>query len=186
MATQFAPSDTAAATTWKIDPSHSHIEFAVKHLMIATVKGRFNGVNGSVQITGDDPATAHVDVSIDVATIDTREGQRDAHLRSADFFDAAKFPTLTFHSTAVTGVTSDGFTLTGDLTIHGVTKPVSLNVAHEGRAADPWGGQRAGYSATGKIKRSDFGLSWNQVLEAGGVVVSDDVKIALDVELVKA
>ena len=175
---------TQAQTTWKIDPTHSHVEFAVRHLMISSVKGRFGVVEGTV-VTGEGhPATADVNVTIDAASIDTREAQRDAHLKSADFFDVEKFPTLTFHGTRLGGA-GDRFTLTGDLTLHGVTREVTLDVTAEGRGKDPWGGDRAGYSATGKIKRSDFGLTWNQVLEAGGIAVGDEIKIALDVELVK-
>ena len=180
-----ATTTTPTLTTWSIDPAHSHVEFAVKHLMISTVKGRFGIVTGTVQTDESDPAKGQVEVEIDAASIDTREAQRDAHLKSADFFDVEKFPKLTFKSTRITGVDGDSFTLTGDLTIHGVTRPVTLAVTSEGRGKDPWGGERAGFSATGKIKRSEFGLTWNQVLETGGFVVGDDIKISLDVELVK-
>ena len=176
---------TPAVATWSIDAAHSHVEFAVKHLMIATVKGRFGGVTGTVRTDESDPSKGQVDVEIDAASIDTREAQRDAHLKSADFFDVEKFPKLTFKSTRIEGVAGDSFKLTGDLTIHGVTRPVTLDVTSEGRGKDPWGGERAGFSATGKIKRSEFGLTWNQVLETGGFVVGDDIKISLDVELVK-
>jgi polyisoprenoid-binding protein YceI len=171
-------------TTWAIDPVHSSVEFAVRHLMITTVKGRFTDVQGTVVLDEANPAGASAEITIGAASIDTREPQRDAHLRSADFFDAEKFPTLTFRSTSVRNVTGDGFTLVGDLTIHGVTREAALEVTPEGRTMDPWGGERAGYSATTKIKRSDFGLTWNQLLETGGLAVSDDVKIALDVQLV--
>ena len=180
-----ATTTTPTLTTWSIDPAHSHVEFAVKHLMISTVKGRFGIITGTVQTDESDPAKGQVEVEIDAASIDTREAQRDAHLKSADFFDVEKFPKLTFKSTRITGVDKDSFTLTGDLTIHGVTRPVTLAVTSEGRGKDPWGGERAGFSATGKIKRSEFGLTWNQVLETGGFVVGDDIKISLDVELVK-
>ena len=172
-------------TTWSIDPSHSSVEFAVRHLMITTVKGRFTAVSGTVVLDEADPAASTADITVEVASIDTREAQRDAHLRSADFFDVEKYPTLTFRSTGVSGIGADGFKLNGDLTIHGVTRRVTLDVTTEGRARDPWGGERAGYSATTKIKRSEFGLTWNQLLETGGLAVSDDVKISLDVELVK-
>ena len=126
-----------------------------------------------------------MDIEISVASIDTREAQRDAHLRSADFFDAEHFPTITFKSRRIENVKGDSFTLAGDLAIRGVTRPVVLDVTSEGRGKDPWGGERAGFSATTKIKRSDFGLTWNQLLETGGVAVGDDVKISIDVELVK-
>ncbi len=176
---------TAARTTWAIDASHSQVEFAVRHLMISTVRGRFAGVKGTVVTDDHDPAAAQVDVAIDVNTIDTHEAQRDTHLKSADFFDAERFPVLTFKSTRVTDVKGDSFKLAGNLTMHGVTREVTLEVTSEGRGKDPWGGDRAGYSATTKIKRSDYGLTWNQVLEAGGIAVGDEIKISLDLELVK-
>lgn len=172
-------------TTWSIDPAHSHLEFAVRHLMISTVKGRFGIVRGTVRSDDADPANGQVEIEIDADSIDTHEPQRDAHLRSADFFDVEKFPKLTFRSTRITDVSGDGFTLIGDLTIHGVTREVTLDVTSEGRGKDPWGGERAGFSATTRIKRSDFGLTWNQALETGGFVVGDDIKVSLDVELVK-
>ena len=178
-------SPASTRTTWAIDPAHSNVEFSVRHLMITTVKGRFTGVAGTIVLDDADPAASTADITVDVASIDTREPQRDAHLRSADFFDAETYPTLTFRSSAVRDVTADGFKLVGALTIHGVTRDVTLDVAHEGRATDPWGGERAGYAATTRIKRSDFGLTWNQLLETGGLAVSDDVKISLDIELVK-
>ena len=172
-------------TIWNIDPAHTHIEFAVRHLMIATVKGRFTDINGTVKSHDTDPAKGEVDIKIGVASIDTREPQRDAHLRSADFFDVERFPEITYKSRRIEGVEGDRFKLVGDLTIHGVTREVTLDVTSEGRAKDPWGGERAGYAATTRIKRSDFGLTWNQLLETGGLAVSDEVKITLDVELVK-
>jgi polyisoprenoid-binding protein YceI len=173
-----------ARTTWAIDPVHSSVEFAVRHLMITTVKGRFTDVQGSVVLDEANPSAAAAEITIGVNSIDTREAQRDAHLRSKDFFEAEQFPTIVFRSTAVRDVSSDGFTLVGDLTIHGITREVALAVTPEGRAKDPWGGERLGYAATTKIKRSEFGLTWNQLLETGGLAVSDDVKITLDVQLV--
>jgi polyisoprenoid-binding protein YceI len=174
----------AGPTTWAIDPVHSSVEFAVRHLMITTVKGRFSEVSGGAVLDDGNPGAAQVEITIGAGSIDTREPQRDAHLRSADFFDAEKYPTLTFRSTGIRDRSDDGFKLVGNLTIHGVTREVVLDVTFEGRSKDPWGGQRAGYSATTKIKRSDFGLTWNQLLETGGLAVSDDVKITLDVQLV--
>ena len=176
---------TATRTTWKIDPTHSQVEFAVKHLMISTVRGRFADVAGTVVTDEADPSTSEADVTISVASIDTREARRDEHLRSADFFDAATHPTITFKSTRVTGVTGNQFKLVGNLTIHGVTRDVTLDVTSEGRATDPWGGERAGYTAATKISRKEFGLNWNQALETGGFVVGDEIKISLDLELVK-
>ena len=180
MSTVLAP----AVTTWKIDPAHTNVEFSVRHLMITTVRGRFADVSGTVTSDAADPAKGSVDITIGTASIDTREPQRDAHLKSPDFFDVEKFPTLTFRSTAVREWDEDGLTLVGDLTIHGVTREVALDVKNEGRTRDPWGGERTGFTATTKIKRSEFGLTWNQLLETGGLAVSDDVKISLDVQLV--
>ena len=177
---------TPARTTWTIDSSHSQVEFAVRHLMISTVRGRFAAVKGTLVADEGDLSTAQVEVAIDVNSIDTREAQRDAHLKSADFFDAEQFPILTFKSTRVTDVKGDRFKLVGDLTMHGVSREVTLDVTSEGRGKDPWGGERAGYSAVTKINRRDYGLTWNQVLEAGGIAVGDEVKISLDLEVVKA
>lgn len=173
------------ATTWTVDPAHSNVEFSIRHLMISTVKGRFSGATGTAIIDDGQPGKGQLDVTIDVASIDTREAQRDAHLRSADFFDVDTFPSMTFRSSRIERVADDRLTVTGDLTIRDRTRPVVLDVTAEGRGNDPWGGERAGFSASGKIKRSDFGLTWNQVLEAGGVAVGDEVKIAIDAELVK-
>jgi polyisoprenoid-binding protein YceI len=171
-------------STWAVDPVHSSVEFAVRHLMITTVKGRFTDVQGTVVLDETTPSASSADVTVQVASIDTRDPQRDAHLKSADFFEAETFPTLTFRSTAVRNWKTDGSMLIGDLTIHGVTREVALELTHEGRAKDPWGGERIGFTATTKIKRSEFGLTWNQLLETGGFAVSDDVKISLDVQLV--
>jgi polyisoprenoid-binding protein YceI len=182
MSTVTAPS----VTTWKIDPAHTNVEFSVRHLMITTVKGRFADVSGSVKADDSDLAGGEVDITIGTASIDTREAQRDAHLRSADFFDVEAFPAITFRSTRVESVQGNAFTVVGDLTIRGVSREVTLAVTSEGRAKDPWGGERAGFTAQTTIKRSEFGLTWNQVLEAGGVAVGDEIKITIDAELVKA
>jgi polyisoprenoid-binding protein YceI len=180
-----AAQTATGVTTWKIDPAHTQVEFAVKHMMITTVKGRFSEVTGEIQFDEGNLANSKVNIDINVASIDTREAQRDTHLRSADFFDVEKFPKITFRSTAILGA-HDEFKLTGDLTIHGVTRRVTLDVTHAGRGKDPWGGERIGFSATGKIKRGDFGLTWNAALETGGFLVGDEVKLSLDVEAVKA
>lgn len=171
-------------TTWAIDPTHANVEFAIKHLMISTVKGRFSDVKGTVELDGDDLSSARVAATIDVASIDTRQDQRDGHLRSADFFDVERFPAMTFTSTRVTQE-GDRIRIEGDLTIRGVTKNVTLSGTEEGRGRDPWGGERLGFSATTKFNRRDFGLTWNQALEAGGFVVGDEVKVTIDVELVR-
>jgi polyisoprenoid-binding protein YceI len=175
---------TPARATWALDPAHSHVEFSVRHLMIATVKGRFSDVKGTVVTEEGDPSRTEIDVTIAAASVDTRIQQRDDHLRSADFFDVEKFPTLSFRSRRV-AVAGEGLQVTGDLTIRGITREVLLDVTSNGRQADPWGGLREGFEATARIKRSDFGLTWNQALETGGVVVGDEVKIAIDVELVR-
>jgi polyisoprenoid-binding protein YceI len=173
---------TAAQGTWKIDPSHTNVEFSAKHMMFTTVKGRFADVDGTVTLAGTAPAAASVDVTMKAASIDTRTEQRDQHLRSADFLNVERFPEMTFKSTKVEG-SNEQFVLTGDLTIRGTTRPVSLDVSFEGSGKDPWGGERLGFSASGKIDRRDFGLVWNQALEAGGVLVSNDVKIHIDAQL---
>jgi polyisoprenoid-binding protein YceI len=174
----------ASSTTWKLDPTHSHIEFSAKHMMITTVKGRFADFEGAVTGNPESPAGATVTVTIKTASIDTRTDQRDGHLRSADFLDAEKFPTIAFRSTKISG-TKDKFTLTGDLTIRDVTRPVTLDVTFEGQGADPWGGTRAGFNATGKIDRREFGLTWNQALEAGGVLVSNEIKLHIDAQFIR-
>ena len=176
----------ARGSSWQIDPAHSHVEFAVRHLMISTVKGAFGDVRGTVWVDESDVGTVLVDITIKVASIDTRQEQRDAHLRSADFFDAARFPTITFRSRVVEGSHQDSeFRLVGDLTIRDVTREIVLEVLSEGRLTDPWVAERAGFSAHGRIDRTDFGLTWNQALEAGGVVVGNEVKISIEVELLR-
>ena len=172
-------------TTWKLDPSHTSVAFSAKHLMFTTVKGRFAEVEGTVVMDGDSPANATVSARIKAASIDTRTEQRDAHLRSPDFLDADGFPLLTFVGKAIDGG-RDRFRLIGDLTIRGTTRPISLDVRYEGRGTDPWGGERVGFSACGKFDRREFGLVWNQPLEGGGVLVSNDIKVEIDAQLVKA
>ena len=175
----------AAPTTWHIDTAHSDAEFAVRHMMISTVKGHFAEVTGTVVMNEADPAASVVDVTIPVASIDTRDAKRDAHLKSADFFDADHYPTITFKSTRVTGDVQGTFTIAGNLTMRGVSRPVTLEVEAAGRGKDPWGGEVAGFSAKTKVNRKDFGLEWNVALETGGVLVGDEVKISLEVELKK-
>ncbi|MEO7201677.1 MAG: YceI family protein, partial [Candidatus Tumulicola sp.] len=153
--------------TYAVDPVHSTVEFIVRHLMIAKVRGRFTTFTGQVELPSGSDLPSSISATIEAASIDTREEQRDTHLRSADFFDAEKFPQLTFKSTRIHGEPDD-FTIDGDLTIHGATHPVKLNGTFEGRATDPWGTQRIGYAAHGKISRKDFGLTWNAALETGG------------------
>jgi polyisoprenoid-binding protein YceI len=176
-------SSTTAPVAYAIDPAHSSVEFVVRHLMIANVRGRFTGIDGSIDLVdGSDLPTA-VRVTIDAATISTHVEQRDTHLRSADFFDVATYPQLTFVSSQIAG-TPDAFTVTGTLTLHGVSREITLNAARTGRAKDPWGHSRIGYEATATIKRGDYGLAFNANLETGGVLISDEVRIELHIEAI--
>jgi len=182
-----AASPIQVITTWNIDPTHSAAEFKVKHMMISNVKGSFSGVSGVISIDESDLAKSRVEATIPVATVSTGDTQRDGHLKSADFFDAEKFPTLNFKSTKVVRKGEAEYNVTGDLTIHGITKPATFAV--EGPSApakDPWGNTRIGLSAATKINRKDFGLGWNSALETGGVLVGEDVNIALEVQFIKA
>lgn len=173
-----------ATTTWKIDPAHSYVEFAVKHLMFTTVKGRFSDVEGTIAVVENDPSKSSVNATIKAASIDTRTGQRDDHLRSEDFLHAERFPELTFRSTRISGDT-ESFKVTGELTIRGVSREITLDASREGAGKDPWGGERVGFSATAKLDRRDYGLLWNQAIESGGVVVGNEVKISVEVQAVK-
>ena len=175
---------TTPTTSWKIDPTHSTVEFSAKHMMFTTVKGRLADIDGTVTVSGTTPDTASVQVTMKAASIDTRTEQRDQHLRSADFLDADNFPDVTFKSVKIQGP-KEKFTMTGDLTIRGTVRPITLDVTYEGAGKDPWGGERMGFSATGKFDRRDFGLVWNQTLEAGGILVSNDVKIQIDAQVVR-
>lgn len=171
---------------WNVDQSHTSVTFGVRHMMVSTVKGHFTKVSGTVSWDAQHPETSKANLVIDIASIDTRDEKRDGHLKSADFFDAEKFPTMTFRSTKV-AKKGDDVELTGELTIKDVTKTVTFEVSDiTGEHADPWGGLRMGAVAKTKIKRSDFGMTWNAALEAGGIVVGDEVKIELDVELQRA
>ena len=170
-------------TTWTIDPSHSTVEFVAKHMMITTVKGRFAELEGTIVADEENFADSTVEVTMNAASIDTRSEQRDGHLRSPDFLDVESYPEVTFRSTRVEG-TKDEFQLTGDLTIRGVTRPITLDVTFEGEGKDPWGGTRASFSAHGKFDRRDFGLTWNVALETGGILVSNEVKINIEAQVV--
>jgi polyisoprenoid-binding protein YceI len=180
---QAAPA-AGTKTAWKLDPSHTIAEFSAKHLMITTVKGRITDIEGTIYTDEKDLNNSSVEATLKAVSLDTRTDQRDQHLRSADFLDVEKFPEIRFRSTRIQG-DKQSFKLTGDLTIRDVTKPITLDVEFEGQTKDPWGGERVGFSATGKIDRREFGLTWNQALEAGGVVVGNDIKISLEVEAVK-
>ena len=185
MATPTTTPTNSATTTWQIDPVHSDVGFSVRHLMISTVKGRFTDVQGTLQYNETDPEKSSVDVTIGTASVDTRSDQRDTHLKSADFFDSEKYPNMTFRSTKVVRTSEGKGTVTGDLTIRGITQSVTLDAKREGRGKDPWGGERMGFSATTKVNREAFGLTWNQALETGGVVVGEEVKVSIEVECVK-
>jgi polyisoprenoid-binding protein YceI len=181
------PVTPATLTTWNIDPAHSAAEFKVKHMMISNVKGKFSGLSGALTLDEADPTRSTAEASIPLATLSTGDDQRDGHLKSADFFDAEKFPTLTFKSLGVHATAPGELEVTGELTMHGVTRTVTFAV--EGPSApgkDPWGNLRVGLSATTKINRKDFGLIWNAALETGGVLVGEDVTITLDVQFIKA
>jgi len=173
-------------TQWQIDPAHSAAHFSVRHLMISNVRGEFTKISGSALLNPADLTKSTVEITIESASVNTREPQRDEHLRSADFFDVANYPTLAFRSKRIEALGTDNFKLTGDLTIRGVTKEVTFDV--EGPTPpvkDPWGNIRAGVTASAKINRKDFGLVWNALTEAGGFVVGDDVKITIEAELIQ-
>jgi len=174
------------ASTWTIDPDHSNVGFKVKHLMVSNVKGNFDKHTGIVDINDKDITKSKVEVTIDTASINTNVQKRDEHLRSADFFDVAKYPTMTFVSKKVAKAGKDRLKVTGDLTLHGVTKQVVLDVEQLSRESkDPWGNIRRGTTATTKIDRKDFGLTWNKGLETGGVIVGDEIAITLEIELIR-
>ncbi|MGI8662490.1 MAG: YceI family protein [Acidimicrobiales bacterium] len=170
--------------TYSLDVSHSHVGFMVRHLMVSKVRGRFSDFTGTIVIA-EDPSASSVEVEVQIASIDTREDKRDGHLKSGDFFDVEQHPTMTFKSTQVTHANGDEWTVEGDLSIAGVTKGLTLEVSFEGATLDPWGGTRIGFSAKGELNREDFGLSWNQALEAGGVVVGKKATIEIEAEAVK-
>jgi len=177
----------AAAATWKIDPDHSSIGFKIKHLMVSNVKGSFEKYNGTVDLNETDITKSKVDVSIETASINTNVELRDGHLKSADFFDVVKYPAMTFKSKKVAKAGKDKLKVTGDLTLHGITKEVVLNVDGPSKEIkDLYGNIRKGAAATATINRKDFGLNWNKALEAGGVVVGDDVSISIEIEMIKA
>ena len=187
MTTDTATSNPTSTVTWKIDPTHSRAEFKVKHMMISNVKGSFSGLNGTLMEDTADPTRSQVQASIDIGTISTGDEQRDAHLKSADFFHHEQHPRMTFKSTKIEKKGDAEYSVTGDLTVHGVTKPVVFAV--EGPSApgkDPWGNTRIGLSATTKINRKDFGLTWNAALETGGILVGEQVQIDLDVQFIKS
>ncbi|MCU1277576.1 MAG: hypothetical protein JWM53_1122 [bacterium] len=175
-----------ATQRWNIDRSHSGVHFTVRHMVISKVRGAFARWQGSVDFDEQNPAASKVSVRIEAASIDTREEKRDAHLRSADFLDVENHPTLSFDSTNVEKLGDGEYRVAGDLTIRGVTRPVVLETEYLGGGKDPWGNERIGFSARTSVNRKEFGLTWNQALEAGGVLVGDKIEIALDIQAVKA
>ena len=175
----------ALASTWEIDPNHSSAHFSVKHMMVTNVRGEFSKVSGTLQLDEKDPARSSVEATIDATSVDTRNERRDGHLKSPDFFDVARYPTLTFKSRKVVRAPG-GFKVTGDLTLHGVTKEVVLDLEGDAQVAkDPWGNAKIGGTATTRINRKDFGLTWNKALETGGVLVGEDVAVSIDLEFLK-
>jgi len=175
----------AQADTWKVDPAHSSLNFAVKHMVIATVHGKFTSFSGEASWDGKDLSTGSITVTADTKSISTDNQKRDDHLRSSDFFAADSFPTISFRSTNVTAAKDGKFSITGDLTLRGVTKPVTFEAEFSG-LVEAWGGIHAGFSAEATINRQDFGVSWSKTLDAGGLVAGNDVKLSIDMELVKA
>lgn len=178
-------SSWAYATTWQIDPAHSRAGFSIRHMMISNVTGEFGKVIGTVNWDDTDVAKSTAEATIDATTINTREPKRDEDLKSPNFFDVAKYSTITFKSTSVRKVGADRLSITGDLTMHGVTKPVTLDATYTNELKDPWGNTRRGASARTKLNRKDFGLKYNKTLESGGVIVGDEVDVTLDLELIK-
>jgi polyisoprenoid-binding protein YceI len=177
---------SAATTVWQIDPAHTAAGFAVKHLMISTVRGQFKGVTGTVTWDDQDVGKSSIDVTIDATTVDTSEPMRDKDLKSEKFFDVAKYPTITFKSKKIENVSAGKLKVTGDLTIHGITKEAVLDVEGPSNAVkDPWGNTRVAASATTKVNRQDYGVKWNANIDGGGVVVGDDVNITIDLEMTK-
>ena len=178
--------ETKTTTTWQIDPAHTQVEFVVKHMMFAKVRGGFNEFTGEIRQGEDgDLANGHFAATIQTSSVDTGNSDRDNHLRSADFFDAENFATITFNSTSIERVAEDELKVTGELTIKGVTKTITLDVTETGTGVDPWGNMRIGIQAEGVINRKEFGLNWNQALEAGGVLVGEEVTLKIEAQAVQ-
>jgi polyisoprenoid-binding protein YceI len=175
-----------AVEKWDIDTVHSGVRFTVRHMVIAKVHGLFTKWSGTLQLDPQNFTASKVDVTIDAASIDTRDAQRDTHLRSADFLDVEKHPTIEFHSTRIEEAGAKKYKVRGDLTMHGVKREIALDTVFGGQGKDPWGGERVGFEATAKIERKDFGLQWNATLEAGGLLVGDTVEVTLEIEAKKA
>jgi len=180
-----APAASPSATVWDFDPAHTLVEFSARHMMVATVKGRFTSVRGRIIDVADDPAQSSVEAEIDAASLDSREERRDGHLKSADFLDVEHFPSITFTSTRVQPLGGDRLRITGDLQIRGTSRPVTFEASLNGRGKTPYGTEIAGFSAEAQINRKDWGLNWNVALESGGLLVGETVKITIELEAVK-
>lgn len=171
-----------AKSQWMVDTAHSSLDFTVKHMMIAKVKGTFEKFEANIIADAHDMTSAEIAISMDLDSVNTRNSDRDAHLRSADFFDIEKFPTLAFKATAITKTDDGEYSIVGDVTLHGVTRSEKFAATFEGSGKDPWGNEKIGFSAIGSLKRSDYGLTYNAALETGGVLVGDEVKISIEIE----
>jgi len=174
-----------STTKWILDPTHSEIGFKVKHMMFTNVSGKFDAIEATIDTDGDDFTNAQIAFSAETTSVNTGNADRDNHLRSADFFDAEKFPKITFHADGFVKKSGEDFTLTGDLTLHGVTKTITLDAEYGGLLQDPWGNTKAAFSIIGKINRKDWGLNWNAALETGGLLVSEEVRFAIELQFVK-
>ncbi|WP_309118293.1 YceI family protein [Paenibacillus sp.] len=174
-----------ALTKWAVDPTHSSVDFSIKHMMISKVKGTFTSFDASIEADPQDLTTANISFTVDLASVNTNNADRDNHLRSADFFDVENQPKLTFVAKSIRKTDVGEYTVTGDLTLHGVTRLETFAVTFEGEGKDPWGNEKVGFSASGSLKRSDYGLTWNAALETGGFLVGDDVKVSIELQAVK-
>ncbi|MGG2197483.1 YceI family protein [Paenibacillus sp.] len=174
-----------AKSKWNVDPTHSSIDFTIKHMMIAKVKGAFHSFEAQIEADPEDLTSADIQLQVDLSSIDTRNNDRDNHLRSADFFDIEQHPKLTFQSTQITKTGDGEYDVTGNLTLHGATRSETFSVTFEGAGKDPWGNEKVGFSGQGKLKRSDYGLTYNAVLETGGVLIGDEVKFTIEIEASK-
>ncbi|MGA5099090.1 YceI family protein [Streptomyces lavendulocolor] len=179
------PALAALTGTYTIDPSHSGIGFTARHAMVTNVRGAFTEYEGTLELDGTDPAASGASIDVTIASVDTGSADRDAHLRSADFFDAEQFPLMTFRSTGAEALGGTDYRITGDLTIKGVTKPISIDLEFNGAAKDPFGNERVGFEGKAELLRSEWGLTWNAALETGGVLVSDKIKLTFEISAIK-
>lgn len=174
-----------AISKWTVDKAHSGIDFSIKHMMISTVKGSFNNFDAVIEADPQDLTTANIEFTVDISSIDTRNSDRDAHLKSADLFEVEKYPNITFKATKIVKIDENEYDVTGDVSMHGITRPETFKVTFEGQGKDPWGNEKVGFSAEGKLKRSDYGITYNAVLETGGVLIGDQVKVFIEIQASK-